>query len=175
MASSALAALSDPAPPPPPPPTSDVSPIPIPKCPNPKELTASSKKKCLLPLIEPSLSGNSMSIVKKTDTSPTGNDFLPPDLLFALKRQDNTSMGPSPPRGRKSIKPLSPSTTPRSGQARTIRPPAQVWGHPNRRERFKHLTDAPPCICGSGKDISFLYDSAPKDKKQETKVVIIKL
>ena len=33
----------------------------------------------------------------------------------------------------------------------SLRPPANVWGHPKRRTKYKHLVDNAPCICGAGK------------------------
>jgi len=44
------------------------------------------------------------------------------------------------------------------------RPPANMWNHSRRRARLRHLTDQPPCVCGAGRDISFLYDVAPKER-----------
>lgn len=165
MASSALA-----EPPPTPPPTmqdgfspnSGGSPI-------PREVNT-SRNQCLLPLIE---SSGMVSLVK-SDAQPTSvtNDFLPSDLLFSLKRMDNTGIQ-STPRARTPISPASPRSTPSGGGvgsggsggggARTLRAPANVWNSPRNRGKLKHLTDAPPCVCGAGRDISFLYDSAPTE------------
>ncbi|XP_019386463.1 PREDICTED: axonemal dynein light chain domain-containing protein 1 isoform X2 [Crocodylus porosus] len=38
--------------------------------------------------------------------------------------------------------------------------PDGLWHHPNRRNKFKHLTDNPICLTGAGRDVSFLYDIA---------------
>ena len=29
--------------------------------------------------------------------------------------------------------------------------PANVWNFPKGREKFKHLTEQPPCVCGAGR------------------------
>ncbi len=174
MASSAIAVAVEV--PPTPPPTTDVtmqdgfspnsggSPI-------PREVNT-SRNQCLLPLIE---SSTRVSLVK-SDAQPTSvtNDFLPSDLLFSLKRMDNTGIQ-STPRARTPLSSASPQSTPSGGgtgggAARMLRAPANVWNSPRNRGKLKHLTDAPPCVCGAGRDISFLYDSAPAEKKEENKV-----
>ena len=115
------------------------------------------KNKCLLPQINPSHTG----ITPKTGDNPslTMNDFLPLELLLSLKHQKQEA---SPSGGWTKFHP--------GGGA--VRPPAGMWSHANRRDRLKHLVDAPPCICGSGRDISFLYDTVhSKEKTLETKKV----
>ena len=37
--------------------------------------------------------------------------------------------------------------------------PDSVWNFAGQRAKFHHLTTAPPCICGVGRDVSFLYDA----------------
>ncbi|KAG8548088.1 hypothetical protein GDO81_026739, partial [Engystomops pustulosus] len=44
----------------------------------------------------------------------------------------------------------------------SLRGTDQVWHHPLRRNRFKHLTDQPVCLTGAGRDISFLCDALEK-------------
>ena len=115
---------------------------------------------CLLPYIDAK---------SEAQPSPSAitNDFLPQDLLVSLKRQQGRALNPlSPPRGATRLPPrhvgsLSPQAKTAAGGGANIlnRPPASVWNYPHRRTRLKHLTEAPPCVCGAGKDISFLYDS----------------
>lgn len=125
-----------------------------------KELNT-SRNNCLLPIIE------SSGTLSKAETKPITNDFLPPDLLLALKRHEGTGEKPYTPHMRPS---LSPRESQLTANVRNIKPPAKLWGYASRRTRLKHLTNAPPCICGAGKDISFLYDS-PREKKQDSKQV----
>ena len=152
MATSALSEL-----PPPPPPTSDALDIysTPPSTPH-KELDDSSNK-CLLPFIDSSTSRG------EAQPASVGNDFLPTDLLFALKRQDKPvtqqHRGATPPR------------EPQSTGVHGIKAPAKMWGYSSRRGRLKHLTKAPPCICGAGRDISFLYDSPPSERRKVPKKV----
>ncbi|XP_044131150.1 axonemal dynein light chain domain-containing protein 1 isoform X1 [Bufo gargarizans] len=49
-----------------------------------------------------------------------------------------------------------------------LRATDQVWHHPFRRNRFKHLTDQPVCLTGAGRDISFLCDALAVEKKNTT-------
>ena len=126
---------------------------------------------CLLPYIDPK---------SEAQPSPSAitNDLLPQDLLLSLKRQQGRALNPlSPPRGatkfplRHSLN-LSPQTfsqiKPQPSGANILnRPPANVWNYPHRRTRLKHLTEAPPCVCGAGKDISFLYDTATVEGEGE--------
>ena len=153
---SGLAVASEP--PPPPPPTCD------PPHKNATGNPGNTESQCLLPYIDPANSGSLMSVVK-SETHPifTTNDFLPSDLLLALKRQDNIN---SPCVGTKFPSPSSKSH----------KPPANMWNYQSRRNRLKHLTDAPPCVCGAGRDISFLYDYASngrQDDSDKVRVIII--
>lgn len=168
MATSTVAAIADPQPPPPSTAT-DVLEVRVYTPPNTVQGRPNpSSRKCLLPFIDPSVSGGSISI-KRSEAQPTSNtnNFLPSELLLALKRQDNTRPS-TPPRGR-GTKFSSPSSSPRESSVgfRTPGPPAPMWHFPGRRERLRHLTDAPPCVCGAGRDISFLYDSPLKDAKEK--------
>ena len=147
--------------PPAPPPTSDLQ-VYTPSSPNTasKELTTSSNK-CLLPVIE-----SSGSVSKREPPTSVNNDFLPSELLFALKRHDKPI---SSPRRRAKFS-LSPEKPQLSGKLKGVKAPSRLWGYSSRRGRLKHLTNAPPCICGAGKDISFLYDS-PSERMEDTKQV----
>lgn len=153
--------ISDPPPPPPPPPTSDPPP------------STSRNKKCLLPLIESPNTGTMVSVVKsEAQPSSTNNNFLPTDLLLALQRQDNVNLQTP----RQGTRPTSlyqyGGESDEGGSQKSIKGPARLWSNSTRRNRLKHLTNAPPCICGAGKDISFLYDSVPKERKTATRKVI---
>lgn len=153
MATSALSEL-----PPPPPPTSDALDIYSTPPRTPYKELDDSINKCLLPFIESSTSrGGEFQPATMT------NDFLPTDLLFALKRQDKSvaqHRGATPPREPQS-----------AGVNHGIKAPAKLWGYSSRRGRLKHLTKEPPCICGAGRDISFLYDSPPSERRKVTKRV----
>ena len=124
---------------------------------------------CLLPYIDPK---------SEAQPSPSAvtNDLLPQDLLLSLKRQQGRALNPlSPPRGAtkfpsRHVGNFSPqSKPPPVGPGTNIvnRPPANVWNYPHRRTRLRHLTEAPPCVCGAGRDISFLYDSASPENEGE--------
>ena len=129
---------------------------------------------CLLPYIDPK---------SEAQPSPSAitNDLLPQDLLFSLKRQQGRALNPlSPPRGATKFPPRHGYFSPQSqshslakpqpvGPGTNIvnRPPANVWNYPHRRNRLRHLTEAPPCVCGAGRDISFLYDSVSLEQEGE--------
>lgn len=165
MTTSALSLTHEP--PPPPPPTSDALEIfsSFSDLTNNKELsTAANSNKCLLPLIE------SSGTLSKSGAKPITNDFLPSDLLLALKRQDNTGGQLYTPRKGTKLS-LSPKEEAQlSVRLKGVKPPPKLWGYTSRRARLKHLTNAPPCICGAGKDISFLYDS-PREQRENAKKV----
>ncbi|XP_056012057.1 axonemal dynein light chain domain-containing protein 1-like isoform X3 [Ostrea edulis] len=102
---------------------------------------------------------NSNNALDKTKPLPTSlqSDFIPEDVLFALTQ-------PPPVRDQ-----LGPPTRARNLNVTTVptrAPPSNLWSH-KRRERFKHLTENTPCICGAGSDISFLYDVPLPEKKLE--------
>ncbi|CAG2256169.1 unnamed protein product [Mytilus edulis] len=80
------------------------------------------------------------------------SDFIPEDVLFALTQ---------PPPVKDQLGPPSRTRNLNTSISYPRPPPNGVWNH-KRRERFKHLTENPPCICGAGQDISFLYD-VPND------------
>ena len=44
---------------------------------------------------------------------------------------------------------------PACGQVRptSLHPPANAWNHSKQRAKFKHLTDAAPCVCGAGRSV----------------------
>ncbi|PVD21951.1 hypothetical protein C0Q70_17754 [Pomacea canaliculata] len=92
----------------------------------------------------------SSMVVDRTKPLPTSlqSDFIPEDILFALTQ-------PPPARDK-----LGPPTRYRNLNTSLVpaRPPAaNVWSH-KRREQFQHLMESTTCICGAGRDISFLYD-----------------
>ncbi|KAM4722902.1 axonemal dynein light chain domain-containing protein 1 [Rhinophrynus dorsalis] len=49
-----------------------------------------------------------------------------------------------------------------------LRSTDQVWHHPLRRSKFKHLTEQPVCLTGAGRDISFLCDALLSEKRSTT-------
>ncbi len=94
----------------------------------------------------------------------TGNsDLLPLELLIALKRQPQENVS----------SPKSKDLTSSRGAVSKLKRPDSIWKHP-RRSRLQHIIEAPPCVCGSGKDISFLYDnsSAQDGQAQQRRVII---
>lgn len=133
---------------------------------NPSDRSGEAKKKCLLPHINPSHEGNLVTLRTDAHSSSVTNSFLPVELLLSLKRHDQEVQG-SPPGGTK-----IPSQSPGERGIRGVKPPpASVWTHANRRGKLKHLVKAPPCVCGAGKDISFLYDTvSSREQTTETKV-----
>lgn len=72
-------------------------------------------------------------------------DFLPADLLANLTNPSERiqDLGPQGT-GRLKRGTVFPKVYPK-------RPPDNVWNHAKTRERFKHLTEQPPCTCGAGR------------------------
>ena len=75
----------------------------------------------------------------------TANDFLPSEILANLTSQYETfeDLGPQSNAQLKRGKQFS-KLYPR-------RPHNNLWNHSRTRERFKHLTEQPPCTCGAGR------------------------
>ncbi|XP_063795883.1 axonemal dynein light chain domain-containing protein 1 isoform X2 [Pseudophryne corroboree] len=85
------------------------------------------------------------------------SEFIPDEILQVLtstaKAAENPGLGPA-------------SKTKTAKDAKVfVRTADQVWHHPLRRSKFKHLTDQPVCLTGAGRDISFLCDVLLKEKK----------
>ncbi|XP_067017246.1 axonemal dynein light chain domain-containing protein 1-like isoform X2 [Acropora muricata] len=132
------------------------------------KLVKTSSSSCVLPILE--RGKTQMEVVDPDDrgdildrdkTFLTGmNDFIPDDILNSLTQRpvppSREQLGP--PSKHKKLKPLE--VTPPAH-----RRPANVWNFPNGREKLKHLADQPPCLCGAGRDISFLYDAGSSGRK----------
>ncbi|NXV13726.1 AXDN1 protein, partial [Cepphus grylle] len=55
----------------------------------------------------------------------------------------------------------SPQTTKTpAGFRGCLQPPDRLWHYPNRRSKFRHLTDHPVSLTGAGRDVSYLCDAA---------------
>ncbi|XP_074655207.1 axonemal dynein light chain domain-containing protein 1-like [Tubulanus polymorphus] len=103
----------------------------------------------------PALKQQDLDTTKPLPTS-LQSDFIPEDVLKALTQPTTRGEILGPPSRYRNL-----ATT----NVASRKPPANVWSHPKRRERFKHLTENTVCICGAGKDISFLYDVPPNKNK----------
>lgn len=73
------------------------------------------------------------------------NDFLPTEILANLTTQFETmeDLGPGSSAHLKNGKAFA--------KVHPRRPPDNVWNHAKTRDRFKHLTEQPPCTCGAGR------------------------
>lgn len=131
------------------------------------KLAKTPSSPCILPILEGEKSqvdelrrdlmdsGGRSDILDRDKTFLTGmNDFIPDDILNSLTQKpippSREQLGP--PTKHKKLKPLEITPPAR-------RRPANVWNFPKGREKFKHLTEQAPCVCGAGRDISFLYDA----------------
>lgn len=100
------------------------------------------------------------NMIDKSKPLPTSlqSDFLPDDLLLAIT---------APPPIYEKLGPPSRYRNLDVSATNARKKPAGVWTHPKRRDKFKHLTENTPCVCGAGKDISFLYDVPKKEEKRQ--------
>ncbi|XP_069088202.1 axonemal dynein light chain domain-containing protein 1 isoform X2 [Pleurodeles waltl] len=94
------------------------------------------------------------SALDRSQPLPTSlqSDFIPEEILSVLTSTANAAPHPEflgPPKKNKSLKDMKVG----------VRHPDQLWHHPGRRGRFKHLTEQPVCLTGAGRDISFLCDA----------------
>ena len=92
--------------------------------------------------------------------SPTTFSLKICSSLWRDNREGTKSTLPPPPHHVGNFSPQSKPPPVGPGTNIMNRAPANVWNYPCRRTRLRHLTEAPPCVCGAGRDISFLYDSA---------------
>jgi len=112
-------------------------------------------KDTVLPKISP-LPEQKQGNKSGTISTNYSNDYLPLELLVALKRQPQDE----------SLSRKSKESTPRGALSKVKRPDS-VWQYTNRRSRLQHMVEAPPCVCGSGKDISFLYDNSLTEEEHK--------
>ncbi|XP_075038400.1 axonemal dynein light chain domain-containing protein 1 [Mixophyes fleayi] len=83
------------------------------------------------------------------------SEFIPDEILQVLTSAAKAAEKPELVKKSKTLKDAKVC----------IRATDQVWHHPLRRNKFKHLTDQPVCLTGAGRDISFLCDVLLKEKK----------
>nr|DBA18040.1 TPA: hypothetical protein GDO54_016335 [Pyxicephalus adspersus] len=99
---------------------------------------------------------NSLEISHQLSTNEQ-NDFIPDEILQVLtstaRATETAEQGPI--RKNRLIK---------NGKV-GLRTTDQIWHHPLRRSKFKHLIDQPVCLTGAGRDISFLCDALATEKK----------
>ncbi|GAB1597314.1 axonemal dynein light chain domain-containing protein 1-like [Argonauta hians] len=91
-----------------------------------------------------------ISLTAKSLLPRTNDTYLPREIVAALTKKDEFLLSEDP-------------TSFKSFTGTARKRPDNVW-HYRRREKFKHLTEDTVCICGSGKDISFLYDAMPTER-----------
>lgn len=162
-------------PPPAPPPTTVLEVL---STPSKSTKNFNSNDQCLLPRIDPSSTGTNLPQMRsETQSLSRSSDFLPSELLIALKRQENPPEFPPLGGTKLPSRYLSPKNPPPRSAGETVRPPikppANLWSYPHRREKLKHLINAPPCVCGAGRDISFLYDPGHREKKETSRKVCL--
>ncbi|XP_075688587.1 axonemal dynein light chain domain-containing protein 1 [Rhinoderma darwinii] len=83
------------------------------------------------------------------------SDLIPDEILQVLAATARGAEKPELSQGKKT----------RHLRDVCLRATDQVWHHPLRRNKFKHLTDQPVCLTGAGRDISFICDALVTEKK----------
>ncbi|XP_064649134.1 axonemal dynein light chain domain-containing protein 1-like isoform X2 [Lineus longissimus] len=103
---------------------------------------------------------NSSIAVDKSKPLPTSlqSDFIPQDVLMSLTMPAPPAEQLGPPSRYRN---LNTSSGPVKKRA------SNVWNYRGQREKLKHLTENTICVCGAGKDISFLYDVPQKAESKE--------
>ncbi|EDO47152.1 predicted protein, partial [Nematostella vectensis] len=98
------------------------------------------------------------------------SDFIPMDILNSLTQipAPPTREQLGPPSKHKKLRPIEQVIL-------TGHRPANVWNYPKGREKLKHLVEQPPCLCGAGKDISFLYDAVQEKQSPEVTKTLEKI
>lgn len=95
------------------------------------------------------------------------NDFLPQELMLALRQTALPTEYLGPPsvaNANKILRPIPPGGS---------RRPDNAWHYPRQREKYRYLLEQNPCTCGAGHDISFLCEAttalmAQEQQKQST-------
>ncbi|XP_032220070.1 axonemal dynein light chain domain-containing protein 1 [Nematostella vectensis] len=115
----------------------------------------------------------SQQFLEKDQTFITaGSDFIPMDILNSLTQipAPPTREQLGPPSKHKKLRPIE-----QNGSSPARHRPANVWNYPKGREKLKHLVEQPPCLCGAGKDISFLYDAVQEKQSPEVTKTLEKI
>lgn len=86
---------------------------------------------------------------------------IPSNLLSTLK-QDSIRVNTCSHKGFKAEKKVSNVKLPPLSIITTQldNSPGNLWNHQKQRQKLKYLTDSTQCVCGAGRDISFLYDAS---------------
>ncbi|NWW44984.1 AXDN1 protein, partial [Pedionomus torquatus] len=79
--------------------------------------------------------------------------FVPEEVFRSLTCASRSLCSPKHPRSLQTIK------TP-MGFRGCLQTPDRLWHYPNRRSKFRHLTDHPVSLTGAGRDVSYLCDFA---------------
>lgn len=90
-------------------------------------------------------------------------DCLPQEVMLVLNSTGSTAAEPPTTTSRGNVS----SRRARPGTSLPPKPRTDnLWYFSKQRDRWKHLLQSPVCMCGAGKDISFLYEQErPKPKK----------
>jgi len=96
---------------------------------------------------------NQLDVYSDQIKNEVTNDFIPDELLFALKQMDSSSNKP-------------PVVNEKGESLKEVLkkgPPASLWHHKSRRKNFKHLTNNPRSNGDrvGTRDVSFLFDRKP--------------
>ncbi|XP_063200137.1 axonemal dynein light chain domain-containing protein 1 [Chroicocephalus ridibundus] len=79
--------------------------------------------------------------------------FVPEEVFRSLACASGSLYSP------KSLQSPQTTKTP-AGFRGCLQPPDRLWHYPNRRSKFRHLTDHPVSLTGAGRDVSYLCDVA---------------
>ncbi|NXU58825.1 AXDN1 protein, partial [Turnix velox] len=78
--------------------------------------------------------------------------FVPEEVFRSLECASRSLCSPKHLRSQQAAKPLV-------GSRGCLQPPDRLWHYPNRRSKFRHLTDHPVSLTGAGRDVSYLCDA----------------
>ncbi|NXJ63856.1 AXDN1 protein, partial [Rostratula benghalensis] len=86
--------------------------------------------------------------------------FVPEEVFRSLSCASRSLYGP------KHARSLQTTKTP-MGFRGCLQTPDRLWHYPNRRSKFRHLTDHPVSLTGAGRDVSYLCDFAMGQRAKE--------
>ncbi|NXH11762.1 AXDN1 protein, partial [Bucco capensis] len=89
----------------------------------------------------------------KPVSSSLEQSFVPEEVFRSLTCASSSLYNPE------YLRSLQTTKTPVSFRG-CLQAPARLWHYPNRRSRFRHLTEHPVSLTGAGRDVSYLCDMA---------------
>ncbi|NXI42890.1 AXDN1 protein, partial [Galbula dea] len=100
----------------------------------------------------------------KPVSSSLKQSFVPEEVFRSLTCASSSLYNPE------YLQSLQTTKTP-AGFKGCLQTPDRLWHYPNRRSKFRHLTDHPVSLTGAGRDVSYLCDTAAGQEAKKAMTV----